>query len=78
MVGEQRLRQSIEDMFEDKCIFMSVEDSQLECSSYCDLSSSYRTISGCCNNINKTYLGSANTAFDRLLDPAYEDQKGVP
>lgn len=33
----------------------------------------YRTNTGVCNNPRRPYQGSAQTAFGRLLPPAYED-----
>ena len=33
----------------------------------------YRTITGVCNNLQRPYEGSSQTAFARLLPAAYED-----
>ena len=33
----------------------------------------YRTIDGSCNNLEHLQWGQANTAFQRLLPPDYED-----
>ncbi|XP_075191388.1 myeloperoxidase-like [Anomaloglossus baeobatrachus] len=38
----------------------------------------YRTITGECNNRVKPFLGAANTAFNRLLEPEYEDIISLP
>ncbi|CAG0923215.1 unnamed protein product, partial [Notodromas monacha] len=36
----------------------------------------YRTYTGLCNNLEKPHWGSAQSAFKRLLPPAYADAKG--
>jgi hypothetical protein len=33
----------------------------------------YRTITGVCNNLQRPYEGSSQTAFARLLPAAYDD-----
>ena len=35
--------------------------------------SKYRTFDGSCNNVQHQHWGQANTAFQRLLPPDYED-----
>lgn len=35
----------------------------------------YRTLSGVCNNLQRPYQGSSQTAFGRLLPAAYDDGK---
>lgn len=35
----------------------------------------YRTITGVCNNLQRPYEGSSQTAYARLLPAAYEDGK---
>lgn len=39
----------------------------------CDAFIQYRTVTGVCNNLQRPYEGSSQTAFARLLSPAYDD-----
>lgn len=39
----------------------------------CNAFVQYRTTTGVCNNLQRPYEGSSQTAFARLLPPAYED-----
>lgn len=39
----------------------------------CSTLTHYRTITGVCNNLQRPYEGSAQTAFGRLLPAAYDD-----
>ena len=48
------------------------------CPSACDGTEDYRSIDGCCNNINRKDSGSTNQAFARFLDPVYEDGVETP
>lgn len=41
----------------------------------CNGLTQYRTMSGVCNNIQRPYEGSSQTAFARLLPAAYDDGK---
>ena len=67
-------------MFQVTCQKLNAElASDSECSrTVCNASSPYRTISGCCNNIATKNLGSAYTAFDRLLTSEYADNVSLP
>ena len=49
----------------------------VDCSYMC-FHQRYRTFDGTCNNLDKPLLGAANTPFFRLLNPAYEDNLGLP
>jgi len=40
----------------------------------CDKKKYYRTPTGVCNNLERPYEGSAQTAFARLLPALYEDR----
>lgn len=44
----------------------------------CDPNARYRTITGACNNPNRTSWGRAGYPFARLLPPAYEDGVWAP
>jgi len=41
----------------------------------CDKKKYYRTPTGVCNNLERPYEGSAQTAFARILPALYEDRK---
>ncbi len=41
----------------------------------CNGLTNYRTITGVCNNLQRPYEGSSQTAYARLLPAAYEDGK---
>ena len=44
----------------------------------CNVTSPFRTISGCCNNIVEKHFGQTNRAFLRLLPNAYDDSISIP
>ena len=44
----------------------------------CRKSGKYRTIDGSCNNPKHPQWGQANTAFQRILAPEYEDGESDP
>ena len=44
----------------------------------CDRKSSYRTITGCCNNLANKALGQINTPLTRLMTNAYSDNRNLP
>ena len=69
-------RQYSGQLFQDTC--MTLTSSLSPCPSTCDATDPYRSIDGCCNNVNLKDLGSANKAFPRFLDPVYEDNIEVP
>ena len=69
-------RQSSGQLFEATCIALT--SSLSPCTVECDGTDPYRSIDGCCNNINTKDMGSTHTAFGRFLDPAYEDSVEVP
>lgn len=46
--------------------------------SRCDSSSSYRTSTGQCNNLQAPYLGAAITPFRRLIKSNYDDKISTP
>ena len=78
----------------EMCQNLTTEYSKPNCSqSICKQSDPYRTIDGCCNNLDSPtfgiliekkypssfpFLGVPQTAFLRLLKPAYFDQVGLP
>jgi hypothetical protein len=39
----------------------------------CDNKTDFRTPTGVCNNFKHRYQGSSQTAFGRILPPAYDD-----
>lgn len=41
----------------------------------CEGLTRYRTITGVCNNLQRPYEGSSQTAFGRLVVAAYDDGK---
>ena len=43
-----------------------------------DVSSDFRTVDGTCNNLQDSHLGAANTAYNRLVSPDYEDDFNAP
>ena len=69
-------RQSSGQLFQDTC--RTLQSLLSPCPSTCDATDPYRSIDGCCNNVNLKDLGSANKAFIRFLDPVYEDNIEVP
>ena len=48
-----------------------------DCSDVC-YHSKYRSIDGSCNNWDHPEWGTTDSAFQRLLSPAYEDGLGLP
>ena len=44
----------------------------------CNSDSRFRSLSGVCNNLDKPFLGAAETAFRRLVDPDYADGVSSP
>lgn len=44
----------------------------------CDGLTQFRTLSGVCNNLQRPYQGSSQTAFSRILPAAYEDGISKP
>ena len=48
------------------------------CPSSCSSTSPYRSFDGCCNNLIQIDNGRAPKKFARVLDPAYDDYKGLP
>ena len=44
----------------------------------CNPESRFRSLSGVCNNLNRPFLGAANTAFRRLIRPDYADGRSRP
>ena len=49
-----------------------------ECEAGCNAASPYRTIGGCCNNVDNKDLGRANREFTRLMPVAYADNFTLP
>ena len=72
----RRKRQSPVDPFQDTCVALSAVLST--CPSDCNEDDPYRTIDGCCNNLNSKDLGSTNNAFARFLPPVYDDNVDMP
>ena len=69
-------RQSSGQRFQDTCLNLT---SQLSpCPSPCNDTEPYRSVDGCCNNLNLGNLGSAHKALVRFLDPVYVDNIEVP
>ena len=69
-------RQSSGQLFQDTC--MTLTSFLSPSPSTCDASDPYRSIDGCCNNVNLKDLGSANKFSPIFLDPVYEDNIEVP
>ena len=67
-------------IFKETCQKLNTElTKKPECAApVCNISAPYRTISGCCNNIAITNLGSAHTPFDRLMPSEYSDNISLP
>ena len=53
----------------------SEERTKLKCRSS---NGKFRTYDGSCNNANNPHWGQADTAFQRILQPEYEDGKLEP
>ena len=49
-----------------------------DCSENICFHQQYRTYEGVCNNLDRPQWGAANTPFQRLLEPEYEDGLGLP
>ena len=45
---------------------------------HCNPDSRFRSLSGVCNNLERPFLGAAETAFRRLLPPDYADGESSP
>jgi hypothetical protein len=43
----------------------------------CDFNATYRTFDGSCNNIQRPWVGMANTPFKRYMKPNYADGVGA-
>jgi hypothetical protein len=74
-------RSSLEmDVFKETCKKLNAElATQSECySTACNATHSYRTIGGCCNNIDNKNLGSFKIAFDRFMANDYADKVSLP
>ena len=65
-------RQSSGQLFQDT--WRTLQSLLSPCPSTCDATDPYRSIDGCCNNVNLKDLGSTNED----LDPVYEDNIEVP
>ena len=64
--------------FLDTCIGkinVTIKDEECE---NCNASSPYRTITGCCNNLERTDQGRSNVKLERLMENAYEDGVSLP
>jgi hypothetical protein len=72
----RRKRQSPLEPFQDKCMDLSAVLST--CLSECNEDDPYRTIDGCCNNLNSKDFGSTHNAFARFLPPVYYDNDDKP
>ena len=69
------------DPYQQKCINLTKESRQAnsEClSQSCDPASKYRSIDGCCNNLENPSQGMPTTAFQRLLSSDYSDSVSLP
>ena len=62
----------------NQCRDITEDESFEQCPSSCDVLAPFRSIEGCCNNINQPENGRAPKPFARSLDAAYEDGKEVP
>ena len=51
--------------------------SSQECET-CDPADTYRTISGCCNNLENINYGRADQPLERFMANAYKDSKSLP
>ena len=65
----------VQKKWQKTCQDVTNDESFQQCPTSCDVVTTFRSIDGCCNNINRRDNGRAPKPFARSLDPAYEDGK---